>query len=189
MDEQPVPLLQETRVPIAATKPHGQRVEDAYERHGTASMFMGAEPLSAVRQATARRRRTNADGAIDVAHRLDTRDADRAAVTRVCAHLTTHTTGAFYDAFEPGQARAYSKRSTCGDTPTHGRWLQVAECALSCLTSPCLSDRRSGAMIDRQTAIAVWSDTTNAKPRGVAWQCRSAEARVNLKRLYPKMKA
>ena len=45
MDEQPVQLLKETRVPIAATKKHGKRVDYEYERNGTASIFMFAEPL------------------------------------------------------------------------------------------------------------------------------------------------
>ena len=38
MDEQPVQLLKETRVPIAATKKHGKRVDYEYERNGTASI-------------------------------------------------------------------------------------------------------------------------------------------------------
>jgi hypothetical protein len=73
MDEQPVQLLQETRVPIAATKQHGERVDYEYARNGTASIFMFAEPLSGFRQATARARRTKADWAIEVAQMLDTR--------------------------------------------------------------------------------------------------------------------
>ena len=73
MDEQPVQLLKETRVPIAATTPHGQRVDDAYERNGTANIFLFAEPLSGFRQATARERRTKVDWAIEVAQLLETR--------------------------------------------------------------------------------------------------------------------
>ncbi len=73
MDEQPVQLLKETRVPIAATKRHGERVDYEYERNGTASIFMFAEPLSGYRQATARQRRTKVDWALEVAHLLDTR--------------------------------------------------------------------------------------------------------------------
>ena len=46
MDEQPVQLLKETRLSIAATKDHGKRVDYEYERNGTASIFMFAEPLS-----------------------------------------------------------------------------------------------------------------------------------------------
>jgi hypothetical protein len=43
MDEQPVQLLKETRVPIAATKKHGKRVDYEYERNGTASIFMSGK--------------------------------------------------------------------------------------------------------------------------------------------------
>lgn len=45
MDEQPVQLLKETRVPIAATLDHPRRVDYEYERAGTASIFMFCEPL------------------------------------------------------------------------------------------------------------------------------------------------
>src|SRR6202030_1322487 len=68
MDEQPVQLLKETRTPIPPTKEHGERVDYEYERNGTASIFMFAEPLSGFRQTTARPRRTKADWAIEVAH-------------------------------------------------------------------------------------------------------------------------
>jgi hypothetical protein len=73
LDEQPLPLLKETRAPIAATKKQGKRVDYADERHGTARIFMFAEPLAGFRQATARVRRTKADWAIAVAQMLDTR--------------------------------------------------------------------------------------------------------------------
>ena len=73
MDEQAVQLRKETQVPIAATQKHGRRVDDEYERHGTASIFLFAEPLSGFRQATARHRRTKGDWASEVAQMLDTR--------------------------------------------------------------------------------------------------------------------
>jgi hypothetical protein len=69
MDEQPVQLLKETRVPIATTKQHGKRVDYEYERNGTASIFLFAEPLSGFRHATARHRRTKGDWASEVAQR------------------------------------------------------------------------------------------------------------------------
>ena len=188
MDEQPVQLLKETRVPIEATQEHGQRVDYEYERNGTASIFMFAEPLSGFRQATARPQRTKADWAIEVAHLLDTRYADCACVTLVCDNLNTHSKGAFYEAFEPEVARAYIKRINFCYTPKHGSWLNVAECELSCLTSQCLSDRRIGDLAALQTEIGAWSDKTNAKQRGVDWQFRIENARVKLKRLYPTIK-
>jgi len=189
MDEQPIQLLKETRVPIAATAEHGQRVDYEYERNGTASVFLFAEPLSGFRQATARVRRTKADWALEVAHMLDTRYANCQCVTLVCDNLNTHTKGAFYEAFQPEQARAYIKRLNFCYTPKHGSWLNVAECELSCLTSQCLADRRMGELAELQTEIGAWSEKTNAKQRGVDWQFRIENARVKLKRLYPKIKA
>jgi hypothetical protein len=120
---------------------------------------------------------------------LDTRSADGEEVTLVCDHLNTHTKGAFSEAFAPARARAYLKRINFCYTPKHGSWLHVAACALRCLTSQCLSDRRIGALTELQTAIATWSEKTNAKQRGVDWQFRIENARVKLKRLYPKIKA
>ena len=189
MDEQPVQLLKDTRVPIAATNKHGKRVDDEDERHGTASIFLCAAPLAGFRQATARARRTKADWAIEVAQLLETRDTDGEYVPRVCDTLNTHTTGAFSEAFAPDRARAYSQRIHCCDTPKHGRWLNVAACALRCLTSQCLSDRRIGALPGLQAESAAWADKTNSKQRGVDWPFRLENARVKLKRLYPKIKA
>jgi hypothetical protein len=189
MDEPPVQLLKETRVPIAATTKHGRRVDYEYERNGTASIFMFAEPLSGFRQATARIRQTTTDWASEVAQMLDTRYADCEDVTLVGDNLNTHTKGAFYEAFEPARARAYIKRINFCHTPKHGSWLNVAECELSCLTSQCLRDRRIGTLTELQSEIAAWSNKTNAKQRGVDWQFRIENARVKLKRLYPKIKA
>ena len=63
MDEQPVQLLKETRVPIAATKAHPRRVDYEYERAGTASIFMFTEPLSGWRTVRVREQRTKVDWA------------------------------------------------------------------------------------------------------------------------------
>jgi hypothetical protein len=128
MDEQPVQLLQETQVPIAATKQQGERVDYEDERNGTASILMFAKPLSGFRQATAREHRTKADWAIEVAQLLDTRYVAGAQGTLVCDNLNTQTQGAFYEAFPPERARAYGKRIAFWYTPKHGSWLNVAEC-------------------------------------------------------------
>src|SRR6202040_1967102 len=75
MDEQPIQLLKETRVPISATKEHPRRVDYEYERAGTASIFMFCEPLSGWRQVTVRERRTKIDWAREVEELLRTRYA------------------------------------------------------------------------------------------------------------------
>jgi hypothetical protein len=189
MDEQPVQLIGETRVPIPATKEHPERVDYEYERLGTASIFMFAEPLSGFRQATARPQRTKTDWALEVAHLLDTRYANCEQVTLVCDNLNTHTKGAFYQAFPPEKAREYVRRIQFVYTPKHGSWLNVAECELSCLTSQCLSDRRIGTLDLLQSEIRAWSAAINSKQRGVDWQFTIDKARQKLKRLYPQIKS
>ena len=188
MDEQPVQLLSETKMPIPATQQHAQRVDYEYERKGTASIFMFAEPLSGFRQASARPRRTKLDWALEVAQLLDTRYATCAKVKLVCDNLNTHTKGAFYEAFPPDVARGYVKRIEFHYTPKHGSWLNVAECELSCLTSQCMKGRRIGELATLQSEIKTWADKTNAQQRGVDWQFKITDARSKLKRLYPVIK-
>ena len=105
MDEQPVQLHKETRIPIAATAQHPKRVDYEYERAGTASIFMFTEPLAGWREATVRERRTKTDWAIEIARLLESRYADCPQVVLTCDNLNTHTKGAFYEAFEPQRAR------------------------------------------------------------------------------------
>jgi hypothetical protein len=95
MDAPPGPWRKDTRGPIAATKKPGRRGEDADARQGTARRVLCAAPLSGLRHATARPRRTQGDGASAVAPRLETRSGAGEEVPRVCATLPTHTKGAF----------------------------------------------------------------------------------------------
>jgi DDE superfamily endonuclease len=187
MDEQPVQLIGETRIPIPATVEHPARVDYEYERKGTASIFMFAEPLSGFRQATARPRRTKVDWAYEVANLLDIRYAQVPRIMLVCDNLNTHTRGAFYDAFPPDKAREYVRRIHFVYTPKHGSWLNVAECELSCLTRQCLADRRIPDLAILQAEIAAWTIRTNAKQRAVDWQFTIGKARIKLRRLYPKI--
>ena len=76
MDEQPVQLLKETRVPIPATAKHGKRVDYEYERAGTANIFMFAEPLAGWREVAVRETKTKIDWAIEMARLLEGRYAE-----------------------------------------------------------------------------------------------------------------
>lgn len=188
MDEQPVQLVKETRQPIPATKHHARRVDYEYERNGTASIFMFAEPLAGWRQATAREHRTKTDWAQEVAALLDGRYADCERITLVCDNLNTHTKGAFYETFEPERARAYVRRLEFCYTPKHGSWLNIAENELSCMTSQCLKGRRLGELATLQDEINAWSIDVTDRQRGVDWQMKINDARRKLKSIYPKIK-
>lgn len=186
MDEQPIQLLKETRLPVAATKNHPRRVDYEYERAGTASIFMFCEPLSGWRRVTVRERRTKIDWAIEVEELLRTRYASAEKVTLICDNLNTHTKGAFYEAFAPEKAREILRRLEFCYTPKHGSWLNAAENELSSMTRQCVKGRRFGTIDDLRSETAAWYEQTNAKQRGVDWQFKVDDARIKLKSVYPK---
>jgi transposase len=188
MDEQPVQLLSETRRPIPASRSHPRRVDFEYERAGTASLFMFAEPLCGWRQVVVREHRTKVDWAFEMASLLKGRYESAGKLILVCDNLNTHTMGAFYEAFPAPQARDLVRRIEFRYTPKHGSWLNVAENELSSLSRQCLHDRRFSTIRELRDETAAWSKASNQKQRGVDWQFRIDDARIKLKSLYPKIK-
>jgi hypothetical protein len=187
MDEQPVQLLKETRTPLPATKEHPQRVDYEYERAGTANIFLFCEALASWRQVTVRAQRTKIDWALELAQLLRTRYAGAEKVILVCDQLSTHSKGAFYEAFPPTEAWELVRRLEFRHTPKHGSWLNVAECELSALTRQCLDGRRFDTIATLRREVTAWHKSTNKKQRGVDWQFRLDAARIKLKSLYPKI--
>jgi hypothetical protein len=187
MDEQPIQLLRETRMPIAATKRHPRRVDSEYERAGTASIFLFCEPLSGWREVSVRDRRTKVDWAQEVERLLRTRYAKAERVTLVCDNLNTHTKGAFYEAFEPEQARCLVRRLEFGHTPKHGSWLNIAENELSSMTRQCVTGRRFPTVELLREETTAWHEYSNDRQRGVDWQFKVDDARLKLKSVYPKL--
>jgi hypothetical protein len=187
MDEQPIQLLKESRQPIAGTKTHPRRVDYEYERAGTASIFMFCEPLSGWRQVSVRARRTKVDWAQEVEALLRTRYASVEKVLLVSDNLNTHTKGAFYETFEPEEARSLVRRLEFCHTPKHGSWLNIAENELSAMTRQCLTGRRFATAEEICVETTAWHDLSNVKQRGVDWQFKVDDARVKLKSVYPKL--
>lgn len=187
MDEQPVQLLKETRLPVAATTHHAQRVDYEYERAGTASIFMFCEPLAGWREVSVRERRTKIDWAQEMARLLRTRYRDAKKVILVCDNLNTHTRGAFYEAFPPEEARELVKKLEFRFTPKHGSWLNISENELSSMTRQCLKDRRIGNIGTLREETQAWAEHNNSNRRDVDWQFKVENARTKLTSLYPKI--
>jgi hypothetical protein len=188
MDEQPIQLLKETRVPIPATKAHPRRVDYEYERAGTASIFLFCEPWAGWRQVRVRERRRKVDWALEMAELLRGRYARAEKVILVCDNLNTHTVGAFYEAFDPETAWSLVRRLELRHTPKHGSWLNIAENELSAMTRQCVHGRRFATIEELKEETAAWHEYVNNTQRGVDWQFRIDDARTKLKSLYPKIK-
>lgn len=188
MDEQPVQLVEEVNVPIAATREHPKRVDYEYKRAGVANVFMFAEPLAAWREVAVRSRKTKVDWALEMGRLMEGRYADCEKVIVVCDNLNIHTMGAFYEVFEPSRARNIVSRIEFHYTPKHGSWLNIAENELSCFTRQCVSGRRIGSEADLREQAIAWHEDINITQRGVEWQMKMDDARTKLKSVYPKIK-
>jgi hypothetical protein len=187
MDEPPIPCLKETRTPIAGTPKHPRRVDSAYERAGTARIFMFCAPLAGWRHGSVRERRTKVDGAQAMEPLLHTRSPSAKKVIWVCENLHTHTKGAFSEACEPATARSLGRRVALCHTPKHGRWFNIAENELSAMTRPCVTGRRFAAVEELRAQTTAWYEHRNARQRRVDWQLKVDDARVKLKSIYPKL--
>ena len=91
-----------------------------------------------------------------------------------------------YKTFEPEEARRLVERIEFHYTPKHGSWLNVSEIELSALSRQCL-DRRIPDFSTLQKEIAAWEDDRNNRQTQVDWQFTTADARIKLKSLYPKL--
>src|SRR5262245_39541545 len=127
MDEQPVQLLERTRVPIPANCRHAKRVDYRYEHAGTANIFMFDERPAGWREVAVRETKTKADWAVEQASLLEGRFARAERVTVVCDNLNTHPKGTFHESFAPVGARQLVRRIDFCYTPKHGSWLNVSE--------------------------------------------------------------
>ena len=187
MDEQPIQLIGETRIPIPATINHPEIIDYEYRRNGTANIFMFTEPLNSWRNATVRITKTKTDWALEIKELLNVYYPNANKVILVCDNYSTHTMGALYATFPPEEASRLLKRLEIHYTPKHGSWLNIAECELSALTRQCL-DRRMGDLETLKREVNFWKVKRNELQKGVDWQFTTVDARIKLKRLYPQIK-
>lgn len=186
MDESCKQLIGEVRGPIPCGPGWPTRIDDEYVRHGVAEIFMEVEPLAGKRHVEVTERRTRKDWATQIKQMLDERYPLASKVRLVMDNLNTHNIASLYETFEPAEARRLAERLEIHYTPKHGSWLNMAEIELSVLKGQCL-DRRIADMATMQTEVAAWEKDRNNSTRKIDWQFTASDARIKLKRLYPKL--
>jgi hypothetical protein len=188
MDEQPVQLIRETRLPQPAQPGMPARYDFEYERNGTAAIFLFTEPLKGWREVHVTERRTAKDWAQHVRHLLDVHYPHADVVCLVMDNLNTHKIASLYEAFPPEEARRLARRLDIHYTPKHGSWLNIAEIELSALTRQCL-DRRIPDIDSMRRETTAWQNNRNTNQTGVKWHLTTDDARIKLNRLYPQYQA
>jgi len=183
MDESCKQLIGEVREPIPCAPGKPERVDDEYVRNGVAEIFLEVEPRRHV-DVTEHRART--DWAWWIKGMLDERYPDARSVRLVMDNLNTHSAASLYETFPPQEARRLAERLEIHYTPKHGSWLNIAEIELSVLNGQCL-DRRIPDLQMMRKHVTAWEDDRNNRPSKIRWQFSTTDARIKLKRLYPKL--
>ena len=186
LDETSKQLISETR-PSTSCKP-GQvkRVDPEYRRNGTASVFMMTLPLEGKRHVRVREHRKRDDFAEVVRELCDELYPKAEKIVLVMDQLNTHNIASLYEAFKPEEARRLAEKLEIHHTPKHGSWLNMAEIELSVLSRQCLK----GYFENREQLcekIMAWERSRNETRADIDWRFTTADARIKLKRLYPKI--
>ena len=185
-DEKSKQLVEEVCKPIPAAAGRAECHDYEYVRNGTANLFMLVEPLRGWRQVDVTTRRTKLDFAKQMKELVDVHYPDATKITLVMDNLNTHRLSCLYEAFAPTEARRLIEKIEVVHTPKHGSWLNMAECELSVLEKQCLGERIADEATLR-TRIQVWNGDRNRRWKKIDWQFRTANARIKLRRLYPKI--
>jgi hypothetical protein len=185
LDETSKQLVSETRTPLPMKPGQPERFDYEYGRNGTANLFMLFAPLEGFRHTEVTERRTAIDYARVLKDLSDIHFPRAKKIVLVQDNLSTHTKASLYEAFPPAEARRLVERFEWHYTPKHGSWLNMAESELGVLASQCLSRR----IPDKQTLsreVAAWQARRNQSQTKADWRFTTADARIKLKRLYPR---
>ena len=186
MDEASKQLLADTQDPLPMQPGQPERFDYEYEREGVANLFMFFAPLQGKRHIKVTDRRTRQDWAQAMRELSDVHYPEAEKIVLVLDNLNTHSPASFYEAFEPEEAWRLTNRFEFHYTPKHGSWLNMAEIELSALARQCLN-RRLADQATLTQEVTAWTEERNAQVVKVQWRFTTADARIKLKRLYPKI--
>jgi len=187
MDESPKQLIAEIKEPIKAKPGSVEKYDYEYKRAGVCNIFMANEPLRGKRYVKVTKQKKKEDWAVymkEIANKYE----DAETITLVMDNYGTHTPSAFYEVFSPEETKALWDRFEFVFTPKHGSWLNMAEIELNVLMGQCLN-RRIDMIEEIERQTSAWETARNNKDSKINWQFTASDARIKLKRLYPKLEA
>jgi transposase len=183
-DESPTQLIGEVRQPIPAKPGQLERYDYEYRRNGTVNLFVFLDAHRPWRKVKVTDRRTNQDFAHCMRDLVDLYYPDAPVIRVVLDNLSTHSSGALYDAFPAPEARRVLKRLEFHHTPKHASWLNMVEIEIGVLRSQCL-DRRIHDKDQLVVEIAAWEKQRNADKAQINWMFTTEKAREKLRKAYP----
>ena len=184
-DESPTQLIGEVRQPIKAEPGQLERYDCEYKRNGTANLFIFLDVHRPWRKVKVTESRAAVDFAACMRELADVHFPKAERIRVVLDNLSTHSAGALYQAFPPGEARRLLRRLEFHYVPKHASWLNMVEIEIGVLRSQCL-DRRIDSHQRLVSEIAAWERQRNTSRARIKWMFTTEKARTKMGRAYPK---
>jgi hypothetical protein len=183
-DEKLVRLHADVHPPVPVAPGQAERVDYAYERAGTANLFVSVEPLAGWRHTDITERRTKVDFARHLKWLADERYPQAEVIVLVDDHLNIHDLSVLYLVYPPEEARRIYQRFEVHHTPKHASWLNMAEIEIHEIERNVLKRRVPGRAA-LATQIAALEHERNAAHATIHWHFRTETARQKMRRVYP----
>ena len=149
------------------TAPIRRATDGEYKRNGVGHLLLFYAPLENWREVHVADNHAGPEWAEAVRRLVEEHYPEAEKITLVMDNLSTHAGSSLYRAFEPAHARALLEKLEFVFTPTHGSWLNMAECEFSVLARQCL-DRRIADISTLREQVMVWkagrNENTKAGP-------------------------
>ena len=113
-------MIGDTRVLIPMIKVHDRKCDFEYERLGVCNIFLANEPLAGFRTVKITTKKCKVDFAEFIKEIADEHYPEAELITLVMDNFGTHIAGAFYEQFEPVEAKRILDRFEFVYTPKHG---------------------------------------------------------------------
>lgn len=188
VDEGGVQMVSEAIEPLEMQEGRIKKIDYTFDREGFCSLFLACEPLAGKTRIQVKERHTSEDFAHFIKYLVDEVYSDAEKIVLVLDNLATHTPGSFYKVFPPEEAMRLWKKLEIHYTPRHGSWLNMAEIELSVLGRQALSGRLKDFTVVKER-IDAWQAQRDLYPVTFNWRFTDTDARIKLKRLYPKIEA
>ena len=181
VDERPVQLLGEKRLPIAVVRP-GQilKRDSEYIRKGTANIFCAVEP-KAGKHITKVTKNRKAPQFARVVKQIAEQYPDAKTIHLVMDNLNTHKEKSLTDYYGEKEGGKIWRRFTPHYTPTHGSWLNQAEIEIGIMSRQCLGKDRIADRVALKKRVIPWNRRTNRNGTTINWKFTKVNARGKFK--------
>ena len=169
LDEKPVQLLEDLRVPKESDKKDVVKKRDhQYKRKGTANVFCGVEPLAGRYFNHVTENKKGYEFAKEI-NKLVRAYTDANTIHLVMDNYCTHTKKALVDYYGEEKGNEFWNRFTIHYTPKNASWLDQAEIAIGLYSRQCLGKDRIADIDILKEKTRAWNKSINKKKLKINW--------------------